>query len=155
MTVAKSPPTLPSWVAMLPAMTSPVLPSMLSVSLVVYFLPWTVIDLADRGMLDNTLVVWMGEFGRTPKLKADGGRDHYAEGWVVGMSGCGIRGGQVIGATDKDGLKVTERPLDVPDLYQSICKALDIDPHYEYITNDNRPLKLVEKGKVIDELFTG
>ncbi len=112
-------------------------------------------DLADRGMLDNTLVVWMGEFGRTPKFKPDGGRDHYAEGWVVGMSGCGIRGGQVIGATDKDGLKVTDRPLDVPDLYQSICKALDIDPHHEYITADNRPMKLVDKGKVIDELFTG
>jgi len=112
-------------------------------------------DLADRGMLDNTLVVWMGEFGRTPKFKPDGGRDHYAEGWVVGMSGCSIRGGQVIGATDKDGLKVTDRPLDVPDLYQSICKALDIDPHHEYITADNRPMKLVDKGKVIDELFTG
>ncbi|MGC4005842.1 MAG: DUF1501 domain-containing protein [Pirellulales bacterium] len=112
-------------------------------------------DLAERGLLENTLVVWMGEFGRTPKFKADGGRDHYAEGWCVGMSGCGVRGGQVIGATDKDGVKVTDRPLDVPDLYRSICKCLEIDPEHEYVTNDNRPLKLVEKGKIIDELFTG
>jgi hypothetical protein len=112
-------------------------------------------DLAERGLLDSTLVVWMGEFGRTPKFKPDGGRDHYAEGWLVGLSGCGIRGGQVIGATDKDGVKVTDRPIDVPDLYRSICQALEIDGHKEYVT-DSRPLKLVEeKGKVVSELFTG
>ena len=75
-------------------------------------------DLADRGMLDNTLVVWMGEFCRTPKYEDDaGGRNHYSEGWLVGFSGGGVKMGQVIGATDKDNVKVTDRPISVPDLF--------------------------------------
>ena len=68
-------------------------------------------DLAERGMLENTLVVWMGEFCRTPKYEDDdGGRNHYSEGWLVGISGGGVKMGQVIGATDKDNVKVTDRP---------------------------------------------
>ncbi len=110
-------------------------------------------DLADRGMLENTLVVWMGEFGRTPKFKTDGGREHYAEGWIAALSGAGVRGGQVIGATDKDGVKITDRPVGVSDLFQSFCHALDIEPEFEYTTPDGRPLKLVEGGKVVAELF--
>src|SRR6185295_13571414 len=91
-------------------------------------------DLAGRGLLDNTLVVWMGEFGRTPKLKADGGRDHYAEGWLVGLSGAGVRGGQVIGATDPHGVAVTDRPVGVQDLFVTFCQVLGIDPRKEYLT---------------------
>jgi hypothetical protein len=109
-------------------------------------------DLQDRGMLENTLVVWMGEFGRTPKIKPDGGRDHYAEGWQAALSGGGVQGGQVIGATDKDGVKVVDRPISVQDLFVSFCKVLNIDPHEEYVTSDNRPLKLVEGGELIPEL---
>jgi len=109
-------------------------------------------DLHDRGMLENTLVVWMGEFGRTPKIKPDGGRDHYAEGWLAALSGGGVQGGQVIGATDKDGVKVSDRPVSVQDLFVSFCKVLNIDPHEEYVTSDNRPLKLVEGGELIPEL---
>jgi uncharacterized protein (DUF1501 family) len=111
-------------------------------------------DLADRGLLDDTLVVWMGEFGRTPKFKSDGGREHYAEGWLVGLSGAGVRGGQVIGATDRDGVKVTDRPTSVQDLFQTFCHVLSIDPHEEYLTTDRRPIKVVEGGEVIDELFS-
>src|SRR5262249_32246328 len=81
-------------------------------------------DLDERGMLENTLVVWIGEFGRTPKLKPDGGRDHYATGWLTALSGGGVRGGRVIGATDKDGVDVTDRPVGVADLYVSFCKVL-------------------------------
>src|SRR5262249_4001851 len=81
-------------------------------------------DLADRGLLENTLVVWMGEFGRSPKFKADGGRDHYANGWLTALAGGGIKGGQVIGATDKDGTDVTEQPIGVADLFVSFCKVL-------------------------------
>ena len=110
-------------------------------------------DLADRGLLESTLVVWMGEFGRTPKLKADGGRDHYSEGWLAALSGAGVRGGQVIGATDKDGVKVTDRPVSVPDLFVSFCHIMGMNPHDEYKTTDNRPLKLVEGGTVVQELF--
>ncbi len=111
-------------------------------------------DLHDRGMLENTLVVWMGEFGRTPKFKADGGRDHYANGWLTALAGGGVKGGQVIGATDKDGVEVTERPVGVQDLFVSFCHVLDIDPRAEYTTTDQRPIKLVEGGKVVKELFS-
>jgi uncharacterized protein (DUF1501 family) len=112
------------------------------------------VDLADRGLLENTLVAWMGEFGRTPKFKPDGGREHYAEGWLVGLSGSGVRGGQAIGATDRDGVKVTDRPLGVQDLFVSFCQVLSINPHDEYLTTDKRPIKIVEGGQVIRELFS-
>jgi hypothetical protein len=110
-------------------------------------------DLADRGLLDDTLVVWMGEFGRTPKPKADGGRDHYAEGWLTCFSGGGVKAGQVIGATDKDGVKITDRMVGVQDLFQTFCHVLGIDPNNEYITDQQQPLKLVKGGEVIKELF--
>lgn len=110
-------------------------------------------DLADRGMLENTLVVWIGEFGRTPKFKADGGRDHYPTGWLTALAGGGVRGGQVIGATDKDGVDITDRPVSVQDLFVSFCKVLAIDPTEEYKTTDQRPIALVEGGQLVRELF--
>ena len=113
-----------------------------------------VTDLAQRGMLEDTLVVWMGEFGRTPKIKKDGGRDHYAKGWLTAMVGGGIQSGRVIGATDKDGLDVTERPVSVPDLYMTFCHCLNIDHAKEYVTSEDQPLKLVDEGgKPVTELF--
>ncbi len=111
-------------------------------------------DLDRRGMLDNTLVVWMGEFGRTPKIKPDGGRDHYSKGWLAAFSGGGVRGGQVIGATDKDGTDVTDRPVAVQDLFVSFCHILGLDPHNEYMATNDRPIKLVEGGNLIGELFS-
>ena len=111
-------------------------------------------DLADRGLLDDTLVVWMGEFCRTPKYEDDaGGRNHYSEGWLVGLSGGGVKMGQVIGATDKDNIKVTERPISVPDLFVTFCQVLGMDPRSEYFTELNQPIKLVEGGELIKELF--
>lgn len=111
-------------------------------------------DLANRGMLDNTLVVWMGEFCRTPKYEDDaGGRNHYSEGWLVGMSGGGVKMGQTIGATDKDNVKVTDRPVSVPDLFVTFCHILGMDPRDEYFTDQDQPLKLVDGGEVIKELF--
>jgi hypothetical protein len=110
-------------------------------------------DLEDRGLLEQTLVVWMGEFGRTPKLKSDGGRDHYAKGWITCLSGGGVKTGQVIGATDKDGVAVTDRKVSVPDLFVSFCHVLGFDPQSEYHTYDNRPVKLVEGGDLVKELF--
>lgn len=110
-------------------------------------------DLADRGLLDGTLVVWMGEFCRSPKFKPDGGREHYSEGWQVGFSGAGVRGGQVIGSTDADGIQVTDRPVSVGDLFMTFCRVLGIDPSEEYVTPDRRPIKIVEHGEVIRELF--
>lgn len=110
------------------------------------------LDLEDRGMLDNTLVVWMGEFGRTPKIKDDGGRDHYSKGWITCFSGGGVKMGQVIGATDKDGIDVTDRPISAEDLFVTYCELLGIDPREEYITADGRPIKLVDGGEMIKEL---
>jgi hypothetical protein len=110
-------------------------------------------DLHDRGLLENTLVVWMGEFGRTPKFQKDGGRDHYSEGWITCLSGGGVQGGQVIGATDKDGVKVTDRPVRVQDLFVTFCHVLGMDPRSEYTTDQDQPLKLVEGGELITELF--
>jgi hypothetical protein len=110
-------------------------------------------DLADRGLLDHTLVVWMGEFGRTPKFKDEGGRDHYSEGWITCLSGAGVKMGQVIGATDKDGVKVTDRPVGVQDLFVSFCHALGLDPREEYITRGEQPHKLVKGGELVAELF--
>jgi hypothetical protein len=112
-----------------------------------------VLDLEQRGMLNDTLVVWMGEFGRTPKIKADGGRDHYSKGWPVVLAGGGVRGGQIIGETDADGIDVSNRPVGISDLFVSFCKVMGLDPAEEYVTPDGRPIKLVSGGEVVHELF--
>jgi hypothetical protein len=85
-------------------------------------------DLGDRGLLDSTLVVWMGEFGRTPRINANGGRDHWVRGWSVVLAGGGIKGGGVHGATDKSGFTITEKPVREGDLLATIYTALGIDP---------------------------
>lgn len=89
-------------------------------------------DLEDRGMLDNTLVVAMGEFGRTPWLNEARGRDHYPDAWSLMMAGGGLKRGVVVGATDKDGVEVVERPLNEQNLFATIFTALGIDPYAEY-----------------------
>ena len=109
-------------------------------------------DLKQRGLYDSTLVVWMGEFGRTPKINPRGGRDHFPKAFNVVLGGAGIKGGQVIGKTDAGGGEVTDRPVTVPDLFQSFCKALTIDPNHENMAG-NRPLKIVDKGEPVKELF--
>ncbi|MDR3621649.1 MAG: DUF1501 domain-containing protein, partial [Paludisphaera borealis] len=78
-----------------------------------------VTDLKQRGMLDNTLVVWMGEFGRTPKINGNAGRDHFPRVFNVALAGGGVKGGQVIGASSPDGSEVKDRPVTVPDLMAS------------------------------------
>ena len=104
-------------------------------------------DLGQRGMLDNTLVIWMGEFGRTPKIKPDGGRDHYSKGWPMIFSGAGVRGGQVIGATDADGVDVVGQPIDEQNLFATIFTALGLDPHAGYDLPGLPTFHLVENGK--------
>ena len=89
-------------------------------------------DLEDRGMLDDTLVIAMGEFGRTPWLNEARGRDHYSKAWSLAMAGAGIRGGVVYGATDEMGFEVTERAVDNRRLFATIFSALGINPHDEY-----------------------
>lgn len=111
-------------------------------------------DLEERGMLDDTLVVWMGEFGRTPKFKGKG-RDHYAKAWSTMFMGAGIRGGQVIGRTDSTGATVEDRPVSVADFMATICQIVGIDPEKETTLADGRPVKLVDKDPqpITDLLF--
>ena len=80
-------------------------------------------DLEDRKLLDSTLVVWMGEFGRTPEINAGGGRGHWSRGFSVVLAGAGIKGGQVIGRTSDDGMTVTQRPVSPAELHATIYRA--------------------------------
>jgi hypothetical protein len=112
-----------------------------------------VTDLKARGMLDDTLVIWMGEFGRTPKINKDTGRDHQAKAFTVALAGAGIQGGRVLGATSADGSEVTERPVTVLDLFCTFCHALGIDPRTENETPIGRPVKIVDGGSPVLELF--
>ena len=110
-------------------------------------------DLRDRGLLDSTLVVWMGEFGRTPKINPNGGRDHFPMAWSTVLGGAGIKGGQAIGRSSADGQEVADRPVKVADLYATICAALGIDPKKENISPEGRPIPLVDReGQAIKEL---
>jgi len=110
-------------------------------------------DLKERGMLDKTLVIWMGEFGRTPKINGRTGRDHYPRAFNLALAGGGIKGGQVIGATSADGSDVAKQPVSVADLFCTFCHALKIDPRKENIATMGRPVKIVDGGKVVKELF--
>jgi hypothetical protein len=110
-------------------------------------------DLKRRGLLERTLVIWMGEFGRTPKINPNAGRDHYPRCFNVALAGAGIRGGQVIGASSPDGTEVKDQPVSVPDLMASFCHALKIDPAKENTSPQGRPIKIVDGGHAVKDLF--
>jgi hypothetical protein len=103
-------------------------------------------DLKDRGLLDTTLIVWMGEFGRTPKLAGADGRDHWPNSFSAVLAGGGIRGGQVIGDTGRDGATIKDRPVSVPEFLATICEALGIDHQKQNISNVGRPIRIVAPG---------
>ncbi|QDT35325.1 DUF1501 domain-containing protein [Thalassoglobus polymorphus] len=111
-------------------------------------------DLKDRGMLDDTLVVWTGEFGRSPRVNARGGRDHFPVAFNSWMAGSGVKRGQVIGSTSKDGTSIEDRPVPVADFLQSVCHSLNVDADHENISPLGRPMKVVDGGELVDELFT-
>src|SRR5207253_762070 len=110
-------------------------------------------DLRERGLLARTLVIWMGEFGRTPRINANTGRDHFPLAFNVALAGGGVRGGQVIGATNDAGNAVANRPVTVPDLFCSFCQALGINPRREFMTPLGRPIRIVDGGTAVRELF--
>ena len=110
-------------------------------------------DLEDRGLLEKTLVVWMGEFGRTPRVNARGGRDHYPRVFSAAVAGGGVLGGQVIGSSTANGSAVADRPVSVPDLFCSVCHSLKVDPRKEHLSPLGRPMKVVDGGEVVQELF--
>ncbi len=109
-----------------------------------------VTDLKDKGLLDSTLIVWMGEFGRTPNINARGakpGRDHYPRAWSLAMFGGGLKGGQVLGKTDKEGASVAERPTTAQDFLATVCELMGIDHTKKNETPTGRPIQIVEKPK--------
>lgn len=111
-------------------------------------------DLKERGLLDSTLIVWMGEFGRTPKINPQMGRDHFPNAWSTVLCGGGIRGGQVVGKTSPDGMKVDDRPVAVQDFIATICHALGLDGMKQNISNVGRPIRLADpSAKLINEIL--
>jgi hypothetical protein len=112
-----------------------------------------IFDLKRHGMLDNTLVVWMGEFGRTPKINPSAGRDHFPKVFNVALAGGGVKGGQVIGSSNTDGSDVKDHPVGVPDLLASLCHTLKVDATKEMISPIGRPIKVVDGGKPVSALF--
>ena len=109
-------------------------------------------DLLDRGLYDETLVVVMGEFGRTPKLNTQGGRDHWPRVYSVLLAGGGVPGGQVIGASDATGESPKDRPVTPADLAATIYTLLGIDPRQTLHTADGRPVQINRDGQVLKEL---
>ncbi|MDA7673140.1 DUF1501 domain-containing protein [Verrucomicrobiales bacterium] len=110
-------------------------------------------DLADRGTLDNTMVLLLGEFGRTPKINKDAGRDHWSFAMSVLMAGGGIPGGQIVGATDVKGYYANENVYAPEDFASSIYTKMGINPEMVLHDSAGRPLQLVNNGKLIKELF--
>ena len=109
-------------------------------------------DLNQRGMLDRTMVAVAGEFGRTPLINKDAGRDHWGAAQSVLLAGGGIRGGQVYGATDKIAAYPSDKPVSPEDYLATIYHAMGLDPHSEMIDRENRPHRLVD-GVPVKGLF--
>ncbi len=110
-------------------------------------------DLSDRGLLESTLIVVMGEFGRTPKLNTSAGRDHWPRVFSVLLAGGGVKGGQVIGSSDKTGESPHEHPVTPADLAATMFTLLGLDPQLTLQTADGRPIHLSRDGKVIKDLI--
>ncbi|PYV18074.1 MAG: DUF1501 domain-containing protein [Acidobacteria bacterium] len=110
-------------------------------------------DLHQRGLLERTLVVQLGEFGRTPKVNKDAGRDHWPKAFSAVLAGGGIRGGQVIGSTDKHAAEVKDRPISVEDLAATIYTALGVDLSTVNRSPEGRPIPIASGGKPVAEAF--
>ena len=112
-----------------------------------------ILDLEQRGMLDETLVVYMTEYGRTPRINKDAGRDHWSQAFSIAFAGAGIRGGQVLGATDKHGAAVVDRPVSPEEIAATILHLAGIDPHTVYTKPDGRPIQFVDNAQPIREIL--
>jgi hypothetical protein len=110
-------------------------------------------DLEQRGLLEDTAIIWMGEFSRTPRINQNAGRDHWARSWSVVVGGAGINGGIAVGETNKDGTRVETEPYSSQDVMASICRALGISLQTTFTSKSGRPMKIANSGKVITELF--
>jgi len=110
-------------------------------------------DLADRGLLENTVIVWMGEFGRTPRINQDVGRDHWAASWSVMIGGGGLKGGQAVGSTDKDGVGIVDKSYLPGDIWATVAHALGIPLDTVHTSKNGRPMKIANGGAPIKELI--
>ena len=112
-----------------------------------------VTDLEERGRLEDTVIIWMGEFGRTPRINANVGRDHFARAWSAVVGGGGLRGGIAVGETDENGLQVTTDPYSSQDLMATVLEALGISLSITYTSLNGRPMKIANGGRLIKDLF--
>jgi uncharacterized protein (DUF1501 family) len=110
-------------------------------------------DLKERGLYDSTAIVWMGEFGRTPRINGNAGRDHFARAWSAVVGGAGFKRGTVVGKTNDDGTQVDSEPYTSQDLMASVLKSLGISLETTFTSKSGRPMKIANGGKVIKELF--
>lgn len=112
-----------------------------------------ILDMQERGLLANTLVVCMGEFGRTPLVNRDMGRDHWGPAASLVFAGAGVRGGLVLGQTDRQGAYVTRRPVAPADVAYTIYDCVGVDPHRWLMHPEGRPVEILDRGAVVRELF--
>jgi uncharacterized protein (DUF1501 family) len=111
-------------------------------------------DLRERGLLQDTLIVCQGEFGRTPRINGQAGRDHWPSTWAMMMAGAGIQGGRVVGATSADGTKLESKPTRTADLMATIFRSIGLDPRKQNMSNVGRPIRLADpSGEVVEELL--
>jgi hypothetical protein len=110
-------------------------------------------DLEQRGLLANTVVIWMGEFGRTPRINGDAGRDHFARAWSAVVGGGKLKGGLAVGETSSDGTQVISEPYSSEDLMATVCQGLGISLETTFTSNNGRPMKIANGGRPIPELF--
>jgi hypothetical protein len=110
-------------------------------------------DLEQRGLLQDTAIMWMGEFSRTPRINGNTGRDHWARSWSVVVGGAGMNGGIAVGKTNEDGTRVDTEPYTSQDVMASVCKSLGISLETTFTSKSGRPMKIANSGKVIKELF--
>jgi hypothetical protein len=112
-------------------------------------------DLDQRGLLDTTLVVWMGEFGRTPQINPQQGRDHFANAWSTVLAGGGVKGGSIYGKTSPDGMTVKDNPVTVPNFLATVASAVGVDPTKQNMSNVGRPIRIADAGsKPIKEVLS-
>ncbi|MFN3149348.1 DUF1501 domain-containing protein [Bremerella sp.] len=112
-----------------------------------------VTDLKQRGLLESTTIVWMGEFSRTPRINGNTGRDHWARSWSTVVGGGGINGGIAVGETSSDGTRVETEPYSSEDLMATVCRAMGISLDTTFTSKSGRPMKIANGGKVIKELI--
>ena len=109
-------------------------------------------ELDERGLLASTTILWIGEFGRTPTINPQGGRDHFPMAWTCVFGGGGIKGGQAYGKTSGGGEEVTDGKVDVPDILATLCAALGVDPRKQNVSDIGRPFKIAE-GEPVKEVL--